>query len=98
MCQFDKLCYDGKCDVCGKETKTVTHASRMGCASFEYCKSCDEKELEPYFAMVSYISLAGKFPDEISDDYVKIVRTALKGLNITEKQFIDDINEAICNS
>jgi len=98
MYQFDEICNDGKCDVCGKEGKVVFHASRMGPVSFEYCKSCNEKRLEPYFAMVAYISCAGKFPDEIDDDYVIIVRNILKELNIAEEKFIEDVNEAISDS
>jgi transcription elongation factor Elf1 len=85
----------GTCDVCGKETDVVVCASTMGAISFAYCEDCFNKQLEPYWAMVSYISCAGKFPNDINEDYQELCRNILKGLGKTEEQFIKDVDNAI---
>ena len=92
--KFEDLKHHGKCDVCSKETDVVVCASSMGAISFTYCKDCLNKGLEPYWAMVSYISCAGSFPEDISEDYQIHCRKILEGLNISEEQFIDDVNKA----
>ena len=83
------------CDVCGKEGEIIVCASSMGAISFGYCIDCFNKGLEPYWAMVAYISGAGKFPEDINQAYQNLVREILKGLNISEEQFIKDVNEFI---
>lgn len=83
------------CDVCGKETEVFVCASSMGAISFAYCKVCLTQGLEPYWAMVSYIACAGKFPDDINESYQKRVRYILKKLNISEEQFVKDVNNCI---
>jgi hypothetical protein len=67
----------------------------MGAVSFAYCAECLKKQLEPYDAMVSYISCAGRFPDDINDGYQKYVRYILGELGISEEQFITDVNKII---
>lgn len=84
-----------KCDVCGKEENIHVHASTMGPISLAYCTACLEAGLEPYNIMVAYISCAGKFPEDINEKFQKRVRTILKGLNISEEQFIKDVNIAL---
>lgn len=91
---FDDFKFYGKCDVCGKKTDVVVCASTMGAISFAYCKNCLQKGLEPYWAMVSYISCAGKFPDDINESYQELCRNILKELNISEEKFIEDVNES----
>ena len=93
--RFDELKSYGKCDVCGKETDIVVCASTMGAVSFAYCENCLQKELEPYRVMVSYIACAGRFPDDINENYQKLCRHILKELNISEEQFIKDVDECI---
>jgi hypothetical protein len=85
----------GKCDVCGKETEINVCASTMGPISLGYCKDCLVAGLEPYDIMVAYISCAGKFPEDINEQYQKHVRNILKGLNVSEEQFIEDVNKSI---
>lgn len=92
---FKDYCYDGKCDVCGTETKVVAHASTMGSITCEYCEECHNKVLEPYDIMVTYISCAGRFPDDINENYRNLCRNILKELNISEEQFIKDVDAAI---
>jgi predicted amidophosphoribosyltransferase len=67
----------GTCNVCGKETDVVVCASTMGAISFAYCEDCLNKRLEPYWAMVSYISCAGKFPNDINEGYQELCRNIL---------------------
>ena len=84
------------CDVCGKEVKeTFVCASTMGAISFGYCEECLRQGLEPYSAVVAYISCAGRFPDDINETYQKHVKNILKCLNISEEQFIKDVNKSI---
>lgn len=92
---FKDYCHDGKCDVCGVETKTVVCASKMGAVSFAYCEDCFNKGLEPYGVMVAYVSCAGRFPDDINERYRELCRNILKELNISEEQFIKDVDAAI---
>ena len=83
------------CDVCGKESEIYVRSSTMGAISFGYCKDCLQKRLEPYDAMVAYISCAGRFPDDINEDYQEHVRYILKELNMSEDKFIADVDKAI---
>jgi len=92
---FEDYKLPGTCDVCGKETDIVVCASTMGAISFGYCKECLQKGLEPYWAMVSYISCAGRFPNDINERYQLRCRDVLKGLGISEEQFIKDVDKAI---
>lgn len=92
---FEDYKHHGKCDVCGEETDVVVCASTMGAISFAYCKECLFKRLEPYWAMVAYISCAGNFPDDINADYQELCRHILKELNISEEKFIEDVNKSI---
>jgi hypothetical protein len=84
-----------KCDVCGRETKTYVAASVFGGVSFGYCKECLEKGAEPYSAMVSYIACAGRFPEDINPQYQAYCRHVLAALNISEEQFIKDVEQEI---
>ena len=93
--RFEEACSDGKCDVCGAETKIVVCASSMGPISYAYCQSCLEKGLEPYGGMVVYISCAGHFPDDINEAYQDSVRRTLKETGVSEEKFIGDVDEAI---
>lgn len=89
--------YQGKCDVCKKETEIFTRASTMGPISWGYCIDCLKAGLEPYDGMVAYIACAGRFPDDINKGYQEHCRNILKGLGISEEQFIVDIDKAIEN-
>ena len=92
---FKDYCADGRCDVCGKKDKVVVCASTMGACSFAYCEECFDKQLEPYGAMVAYISCCGRFPDSVNEDYRKLVRHILKGLGRTEEEFIMSVDRSI---
>lgn len=95
MSKFDELKYVGKCDVCGKETDVVVCASSMGAVSWSYCKDCFHDGLEPYNTIVSYIACAGRFPEEINEEYQQEVRRMLNKLGKTEKEFIADVDKSI---
>lgn len=85
----------GECDVCGKVSDIVVCGSTMGACSFAYCEECFNKKLEPYWAMVAYISCAGRFPEDVNECYQEHCRHILSGLNISEEQFIKDIDKSI---
>ena len=85
-----------KCDVCGKENvEGVVCASSMGPITFSYCKDCFEKGLEPYNAVVAYISCSGHFPQDINETYQGLVRSILEGLGKSEEEFIRDVDKTI---
>jgi hypothetical protein len=88
--KFEDICSKGRCQVCNKETDVVVLSSAYGAISFAYCKDCCLKGLEPYDAIVSYISCAGHFPEDVNEMYVEDVRRILKELNISEEKFIKD--------
>lgn len=87
--------YQDKCDVCGKETEVFVCASSMGAVSWAYCANCLKAGLEPYYSMVAYIACAGRFPDDINKEYQEHCRHILKGLGISEEQFVIDVDKAI---
>lgn len=82
------------CEVCGKRNISfVTCTSKFGPMSLYYCKDCFNKGKEPYDVVVAYIACAGHFPDDINEDYQKEVRRQLVLHNISEEQFIKDVDE-----
>ena len=91
---FDEYATDGKCDVCGKQTKVGIAASIFS-GSFAYCEECLHNRLEPYHAMVDYIACAGHFPDDINIAYQIMCRHILKGLGVSEERFIKDVDDRI---
>ena len=94
MGKFEEYCFPGTCSVCGKQTEVVVCASAFGGISYAYCEHCLSNYLEPYDAMVIYISCAGLFPDDINEQYQKLCRHILKELNIPEEKFIEDVKKA----
>lgn len=84
-----------KCDACKKECETFVAASAYGPISFAYCAECLANGLEPYSAIVAYISCAGHFPDDINEFYQQDVRRQLKLHGVSEEQFIKDVDESI---
>lgn len=95
MGNFANMSHPGICAVCGKKTDVVVAASAFGATSYAYCKDCFGNYLEPYHAMVDYISCAGLFPDDINETYQVMCREILKGLGISEEKFIEDVKKAV---
>ena len=93
--RFKDVARRGKCDVCGRETDVVTCCSMFGAFSFAYCEDCLGADAEPYGAMVEYIACAGRFPDDINEEYRDLVRRILNYLGKTEAEFIRDVDNAI---
>ena len=94
MSKFEKYSFPGVCSVCGKQADVVVCASAFGATCYAYCENCLSNYLEPYDAMVTYISCAGIFPDDISPDYQRLCRHILRELGISEEKFIEDVNKA----
>lgn len=94
MSEFKTYAYPGTCSVCGKKTDVVVCSSVFGATSYAYCEHCLSNYLEPYDAMVSYISCAGLFPDDINPQYQQLCRHILNGLGISEEKFIEDVKKA----
>lgn len=77
-----------KCDVCGKETKTIVCSSTCGAISFAYCEDCLRNGIEPYDALVGM----GLFYADINTNYKKnILDPSLKFHGKTREQFDDDV-------
>ena len=91
MDKFKEYSNPGTCAVCGKDTEVVVCASVFGATSYAYCEHCLSNYLEPYHAMVNYISCAGLFPDDINEQYQALCRHILNGLGISEEKFIEDV-------
>lgn len=83
-----------KCDCCGKPAVGV-YASTMGAISFAYCKDCLNKGIEPYWAIVSYVSCGCNSYEEMNNIYKKIVKTNLDYYGKTIEEFNKDIKK--CN-
>lgn len=92
---FDELARPGVCQVCGSNRPVAVFSSSMGACSFAYCKTCWANHAEPYEAMVAYISCAGRYPDDINDAYIAIVRQNLYYLGRSEEEFIADVEMAL---
>lgn len=84
-----------KCDVCGKDAECIVAASAFGPISFDYCDECLQQGKEPYRAIVAYIACAGHFPDDINETYQKEVSRQLKLHNVSEEDFIRDVDADI---
>lgn len=84
-----------KCDVCGKLAHTRAACSAYDAMSYAYCEDCLHKRLEPYEAVVDYISCAGHFPHDIREEYVRDVHRMLHIWGRTEEEFIRDVDNAI---
>ena len=84
-----------KCQVCNKETECFTVCGAFGAISYSICEDCLKSGKEPYSYMVNYIANAGRFPEDINEEYQKIVREQLKLHNITEEKFREDVEASI---
>lgn len=84
-----------KCEVCGKFDQPIVVCGAFGAYSYNICIDCLTEGKEPYKNMVAYISCAGRFPEDINETYQKLVREQLKLHNITEDQFIHDVDIAL---
>lgn len=85
-----------KCEVCGAtDILGVVVCSTFGAHSFACCEACLGVDKEPYGAIVSYISCAGHWPQDINSMYQKEVRRQLKLHNKTEEEFRNDVEYAI---
>lgn len=92
MSDFDKRAYDGKCDVCGKETRVAVCASTMGPVSLSYCEECLRNAAEPYSFMVAFAACAGEWPDGISGEAQARIRKLLAFHGKTEEEFSQDVS------
>lgn len=91
MSEFDKYAHDGKCDVCGKETRVVVCASTMGPVSLAYCEDCHANTAEPYNLMTAYIACAGEWPKDISPEGQARVCRLLAYHGKIETEFTEDV-------
>lgn len=83
-----------QCDCC-KKWVSNTHAvsSVFGAFTLSVCDECALSGRDSYSLMVSYISCAGRFPDDINEAYREEVRCQLKLHGKTEEQFIKDVDD-----
>lgn len=85
----------GKCAVCGKEGPVFVCSSLLGGISNAYCDDCLSSGAEPWGDLVSYISCAGCYPDDINDTYRNVVRATCDRLGKTEQEFADAVKQAL---
>lgn len=77
----------GKCSVCGKTGDVFVASSMCGAMSLAYCEECLAAGAEPWGDLAAYISLAGRYPDDINEEYREIVRDTCRRLGRTEEEF-----------
>lgn len=83
-----------QCDCCKKwVTNTHAVASAFGAFTIGICDECALSGRDSYGLMVSYISCAGRFPDDINEAYREEVRYQLNLHGKTEEQFIKDVDD-----
>lgn len=88
--------FQGICEACGKyDSNGVVVSSAFGPVSYLYCQDCLAQGKESYSAMVEYIAATGHFPDEINEEYQAEVRRQLELHQISETQFISDVEKII---
>lgn len=87
----------GRCDVCGREGHVFVACSACGAETHTYCLECLHSGAEPWSALVSYISIAGFYPDDINENYRDIVRATCARLGRTEEEFAADVKQEIEN-
>jgi len=85
----------GKCAVCGREGEVYVASSACGAMSNAYCAECLASGAEPWGDLVSYVSLAGPYPEHISEMYRDIVRDTCRRLHRTEEEFALAVRSAI---
>ena len=80
------------CDVCGKTTLCVSVCGAYGPVSYSICQNCLIQGKEPYNLIVDYISLAGRYPQDINETYREAVKEQLILHEKTEEEFsrVDD--------
>lgn len=83
------------CEVCGKTTLCVSVCGAYGPVSYSICQDCLVKGKEPYNLMVDYISLAGRYPQDINEIYREAVKEQLILHEKTEEEFSRDVDAAI---
>lgn len=86
---------DGQCSVCGKTGEVFVCCSTCGAMSLAYCKECLDAGAEPWNDLVAYVSLAGRYPDDINETYRKIVRDTCMRLSRTEEEFAAAVDKSI---
>ena len=84
-----------KCGGCKKAEGSITVCSIFGAISYVLCEDCIRVGKENYSNMVSYISNAGHWPQDINEVYQAEVRRQLKLHNKTEEEFKSDVEFAI---
>ena len=82
-----------QCDCCKKRVSNIHAVSSIfGAFTIGMCDECILSGRDSYELMVSYISCAGRFPDDINEAYREEVRCQLKLHGKTEEQFIKDVD------
>ncbi len=85
----------GICECCGRPGEVYVTSSACGALSLAYCLDCLKAGAEPWDELVLYISCAGRYPDDINEDYREIVRCTCQRLDRTEEEFAEAVKKAI---
>jgi hypothetical protein len=85
-----------KCAACGAlNIEGFVVCSGFGAFSDALCMRCISEGREVYQQVVNYIADAGRWPDDINEDYQEEVRRQLRLHNKTEEEFKADVDTAI---
>ena len=83
------------CAVCGERGPVYVRTSLLGGITNGYCQKCLVSGAEPWGDLVTYISRAGHYPDDINWVYRNIVRVTCKRLGKTEEEFAAAVDDEI---
>lgn len=90
-----------RCEICGKETKTIIVSGTFGSYSFSACTACIKEKIEPY-KWITYGGGFGKiaakrYPSFICAMQVDKIRRILKFYGKSEEEYIEDCKKAVEN-
>lgn len=91
-----------KCDVCHQVKEVHVRSSSCGPISFAYCIECLQKGLEPYWAVVAYLSSAVSQGSDLEPDkdmihpgYQRLIDDTLEVVGKTREEFYADVDKDI---
>lgn len=82
-----------KCEVCGEIKPVQVCSSMLGAVSFAYCKDCLEAGLEPYGALIGFMSACGLTYDNVNESYVELIDRCVVANHKTLDQFNQEVKD-----
>lgn len=88
-----------RCEICGKEAKTIIVPGTFGSYSFSACSECIQEEIEPYKWIIyggGFGRIAAKrYPSFVSAMQVDKIRRILNFYGKTDIEYIEECKKAV---